>query len=390
MNKRLGFAVAALSLFCYGASEAGFSRSDVDEKKTENKDAAASGGEAPAAPSEGVKTDGGDTEKKDVSGDPVVLRIDGKEFRRSEVMEDAKLLPPQMLQGVSQENLFNMLLEQKMRNYLLVRYVKTLGIEESKDYKDEKSKMEEALLLRFYVIKHIAPKANVESTLKAEYTRYIAEYKKVKEYHINHIVVSTEEASKAVLADLNAGKDFGEVAKARSESPTKESGGDEGYIPLEAFPAEVKDKISALKKGEFTKEAIKMGNGFNFFKVVDTRDSAPMKYDEAKDMLRQLVLRKEMLAKVTELEKKAKIEKFREDGTSESADTAKSEEKKNETAPVAPVNEEKKAEEPAKAPEAPSTPAADEKKAEESKVPESTTAPAAPVPVPTTPVAPAA
>ena len=52
MNKRLGFAVAALSLFCYGASEAGFSRSDVDEKKTENKDAAASGGEAPAAPSE--------------------------------------------------------------------------------------------------------------------------------------------------------------------------------------------------------------------------------------------------------------------------------------------------------------------------------------------------
>ena len=234
--------------------------------------------------------------------------------------------------------------------------------------------MEEALLLRFYVIKHIAPKANVEATLKAEYTRYIAEYKKVKEYHINHIVVSTEDASKAVLADLNAGKDFGEVAKARSESPTKESGGDEGYIPLEAFPAEVKDKISALKKGEFTKEAIKMGNGFNFFKVVDIRDSTPMKYDEAKEMLKQLVLRKEMLAKVTELEKQAKIEKFREDGTSGSGDVAKSEEKKDETAST---TEEKKAEELTKASETTSAPATEEKKPEKAaKTPES--APAAP------------
>ena len=253
--------------------------------------------------------------KKPIVGDPIVLKIGSKEFHRSQIMEDARMLPPQMLQSVPPEKLFTMLQDQKIRNYLLIEHVKKLGLENTKEFREELERAREGLLIRMYIIRNIAPKAENEATLKARYAKYRAEYKSMKEYHLLHIMVSTEEAAKNIINELNNGKDFATLAKEKSEAPTKEAGGDGGFVPIDILPPELKSKIAGLKPGEFTKEPIKLDNGYNIFKVVEIRDSTPMKFEEAVDMLRQMVLRDEMTKVLNDLEKKASVTRFNEDGS---------------------------------------------------------------------------
>ena len=355
MKKNLIYAVAAVVFACSGTIDAGFLRKNVEKKEeiqVENKEigeaspnlstetsnvqvnptenatpaTVSSNPEVPASPAVEVPNSNPSVQeapavasnpepKKPIVGDPVVLKIGNKEFHRSQVMEDAKMLPPQMLQSVPSEKLFTMLQDQKVRNYLLIEHVKKLGLENSKEFREELEHAREGLLLRMYIIRNIAPKAENEATLKARYAKYRAEYKSMKEYHLLHIMVSTEDAAKNIINELNSGKDFATLAKEKSEAPTKEAGGDGGFVPVEILPPEIKSKVSPLKVGEYTKEAVKLENGFNIFKVTEIRDSTPMKFEEAVDMLRQMILRDEMTKVLNDLEKKADVKRFNEDGS---------------------------------------------------------------------------
>jgi peptidyl-prolyl cis-trans isomerase C len=164
-------------------------------------------------------------------------------------------------------------------------------------------------------MRELAPKAENESALKARYTKYLVEFKKGKEFQLAHIMVSGEEDAKAILGSIEKGADFSTLAKEKSVAPSKDKSGDEGYIPVDIMPAQIKDKIIILKVGEHTKEPIKTDNGFHIFKVVDIRDSSPQKYEDALPMLKQTIMHEEMMKLLDKLEKQVKVERFNEDGT---------------------------------------------------------------------------
>ncbi|MDR0677993.1 MAG: peptidylprolyl isomerase [Holosporaceae bacterium] len=265
------------------------------------------------APSAGASTS---TEKKKIAGDPIVLRINGKkEYRRSQILADMKAIPPQMVQGVSPDKLFELLRDQKSSTYLMIEQAKKAGLDHTKEFLDRLDQLKDELLGRMFLIKELAPKAENVSTLKARYTKYLVEFKKGKEFKIYHIMAASEKEINDVLASLGKGEDFSELAKSKSMAPSKDKGGEEGYIPVDLMPAQIKDKVILLKAGEYTKEFVKTENGYHLFKVADIRDTTPQKYEEALPMLKQLVMHEEMVKLIERLEKQAKVEKFNEDGT---------------------------------------------------------------------------
>ncbi|MDR2157764.1 MAG: peptidyl-prolyl cis-trans isomerase [Holosporaceae bacterium] len=256
------------------------------------------------------------SEKKKIVGDPVVLRINGKkEYRRSHILADMKMIPPQMIQGVSPDKLFEMLRDQRLKAYLMIEQAKKAGMDRTKEFFDRVEQLKEELLGRMFLMKELAPKTENESALKARYTKYLVEFKKGKEFKIYHIMTSTEAEIKEVLAALGKGEDFSKLAKQKSMAPSKEKDGEEGYIPVDIMPSQIKDKVILLKVGEYTKDFVKTENGFHVFKVGDIRDTTPQKYEEAVPMLKQLVLHEEMTKMLDRLEKQAKVERFNEDGT---------------------------------------------------------------------------
>jgi peptidyl-prolyl cis-trans isomerase C len=255
-------------------------------------------------------------EKKKIVGDPIVLKINGKkEYRRSQILADMKLVPPQMVQGISPDKLFAMLVTQKLNTYLMIEQARKAGLDRTKEFMERLERFKEELLGRTFLIRELAPKAENESALKARYTKYLVEFKKGRECKVFHIMLSTEKAAKEVLSSLAKGTDFSKLATEKSEAPSKSKGGEEGYIPLEMLPQEIKDKISSLKDGEYTKDFLKTENGFHIFKITDSRDTTPQKFEEAKDMLKQVIMHEEMMKLLERLEKQARVERFNEDGS---------------------------------------------------------------------------
>jgi peptidyl-prolyl cis-trans isomerase C len=340
MKIKLGCAAVVLSFFCCellygGALVKDFKKNKADtaeksnEVASENEDRDDSAEETAAnntaaerastAAASGTAATGSKTApapKKEIKGDPIVAKIGrSKEYRRSDVLKVIKSLPPQLTQGVPDDKLFAMCLDQLISSYLMVEQAKKAGMDKTKDFTERLENMKNDLLARMFLMKEVAPKAENDSALKARYTKYLVEFKKIKETQVYHIMLSSEDDAKAVIERLNKGEDFGKIAKEKSLAPSKEKGGEEGYIAISILPSPVKEKLEAIKKGEYTKEALKTDNGYHIFKLGDSRDTSPQKFEEIKDSLKQMIVQEEIMKLIDRLAKQFNVTRFNEDGS---------------------------------------------------------------------------
>jgi len=83
-----------------------------------------------------------------------------------------------------------------------------------------------------------------------------------------HILVKTEAEAKDVLAQLNSGKDFSELAKEKSIDPNAKRGGDLGKIHRGDLLPELDDAIRKLKPGQIS-DVIKSELGYHIFKRLE-------------------------------------------------------------------------------------------------------------------------
>ncbi len=68
---------------------------------------------------------------------------------------------------------------------------------------------------------------------------------------VRHILVEQEDEAADVLAELEAGADFADLAAERSIGPTGPNGGDLGCAPAASYVAEFADAVTAAEVGEF-------------------------------------------------------------------------------------------------------------------------------------------
>lgn len=276
---------------------------------------------APAAPKAVTPPSAPEKPKKEIKGDPVVARVGRlKEFHRSDVLRIMKGLPAQLTGGISHDRLFQMCLDQLVSSYLMVEQAKKAGLEKTKEYIEALEATKSDLLARQFLMKEVMPKADNESVLKARYAKYVVDFKSVKETQIFHIMMSNEKDAQEVIAKLDKGEDFKKLAKEKSMAPSKEKGGEEGYVAISMLPAQIKDTLEKLGKNGYTKKALEAGGAWHIFKVGDVRDSTHQSYEQIKDSLKQVIVQEEIMKLVARLMKQFNVTKFNEDGSALTAE----------------------------------------------------------------------
>lgn len=85
------------------------------------------------------------------------------------------------------------------------------------------------------------------------------------DYRALHIMVKTKAEAEAVKKELAAGKEFGELAKAKSAAPSAVIGGDLGYFNKGDFHPIFENAILALKVDQVS-DIIEVNGTFNLFK----------------------------------------------------------------------------------------------------------------------------
>ena len=171
------------------------------------------------------------------------------------------------------------------------------------------------------------------NTPTEEQTR--AEYEKIKaaqtddgkkmEYRVRHILIkldaagandpkkqkAAEQRAKAIVAELNKkfGKNFAELAKAKSEDEgTKNQGGELDWTDGSNLVKEFTDAMVKLEKGSYTKVPVKTRFGYHIILLEDVRPVQFPPYEQVKERVQQELIKQARDKKIEELRGAAKIE----------------------------------------------------------------------------------
>jgi peptidyl-prolyl cis-trans isomerase C len=143
--------------------------------------------------------------------------------------------------------------------------------------------------------------------VRAIYEKEAATVKPVERFRARHILVATEQEAKDIEARLKKGEKFAALAKAKSLDGSKDFGGDLGYFTADEMVAEFATAIRKMKKGQTT-GPVKTEFGWHIITLIDRKDGGPRPYEEVRDAIRLVLLRKAVQDTVDGLRKKAKIE----------------------------------------------------------------------------------
>lgn len=234
--------------------------------------------------------------------DAVVAKVGDLEIRQSELDLAVANLDPQ-LQQLPDEQKRVAALSGAIDVKLLAQGAAEEGLAETEDFQKRMEYIKDRELHNSYFRKHVVD-AVTDEEVKARYEKEIAALPKQEEVNARHILVKTEEEAKAVIADLDAGKDFAELAKAKSEDSNKDDGGDLGWFSKGRMVPEFEEAAFALEKGAYTKTPVQSQFGFHVIKLEDRRDVQPPALEQVEPQVRQLVMRDKYLALI----EKAKAE----------------------------------------------------------------------------------
>ncbi len=156
---------------------------------------------------------------------------------------------------------------------------------------------------------YIKDRAATEAELQSEYQAQIAAMPNT-EYRARHILVATEDAANKIIAQLQRGTAFAQLARSESlDEGSRGNGGDLDWFTHERMAEPFADAVASLKKGEFTRTPVQTSYGWHVIRLEDTRQVAPPTFESVKERVAQIVDAKKFQAYTEELLKAAKVEK---------------------------------------------------------------------------------
>jgi len=136
-----------------------------------------------------------------------------------------------------------------------------------------------------------------DEDLRNYYQTHAREFSAEEQVRIRHLFLAfppgagaSEEAGvlaegEKILARLAAGEDFAEIARQRSDGPSKAEGGDLGFVKKGTLKAELDKAAFALAAGKVS-GLVRTANGYHILKAEDRRNGGAKPLDEVKEAIR--------------------------------------------------------------------------------------------------------
>ncbi|WP_456406268.1 peptidylprolyl isomerase [Thiolapillus sp.] len=130
----------------------------------------------------------------------------------------------------------------------------------------------------------------------------------LQEYKVRHILVKEEQEAKDIIAALEKGEDFVELAKKHSLDSSKDAGGELGWVGRNQVVKPFGDAMASLEKGKHTTQPVQTQFGWHVIDILDVRTQEPPPLDQVKEQFKLQIQQQKLAQMVTELRSTAKIE----------------------------------------------------------------------------------
>lgn len=235
------------------------------------------------------------------TAETVVATVNGTQITLGQMIALRETLPEQY-QSLPEDVLFKGIMDQLVQQEVLRQSVTDLSPRDTASIEND---------LRGYVsgvaIQSIVQTAVTDEALQAAYDARFKDAVPQTEFNASHILVDTQEAAEKLKADLAAGADFAELAKANStDTGSGAAGGDLGWFGLGMMVKPFEDAVVAAKVGEVA-GPVQSDFGWHLILVKESRVAANPPLDQIRDELAAEIENAAVEAKLAELEGAATI-----------------------------------------------------------------------------------
>ena len=219
----------------------------------------------------------------DKDADFVVAMVAGKPITKGDVADSIRAMPVS-LASLGYKALFTRAMDELLRQKLAAASARKEGVDKDPVVLRRERSAAERVLAEAWLDRQ-ADAAVTEKSLRARYERDVAGKPGPEEVRARIILVPTEAEARALIAKLQAGADFADLARQSSKDMSAAQGGDIGYVPLAALSAEVGGAMFALAPGQVTAYPVRALPGYFVLRIEGRRQRATPTFDEARPAL---------------------------------------------------------------------------------------------------------
>ena len=199
-----------------------------------------------------------------------------------------------------------------VRNDLITREIlsqasKKKGFDKKADVMAQFELARQGILVNAYLQDFVATHPVTDDAIKKEYDS-IVKTMGSKEYKARHILVEKEDEAKSIIARLQKGEKFEELAKQSKDPGNKDRGGDLGWAAPSGYVKSFADALVKLEKGKFSAAPVHTEFGWHVIQLDDIRDLKHPGLDEVKPQIQQRLQQQILEKQIAELRAKAKVE----------------------------------------------------------------------------------
>lgn len=144
-----------------------------------------------------------------------------------------------------------------------------------------------------------------EEELKALYKEKVSAG---NEYKARHILVDSKEKAETLIAELDKGADFAELAKKHSTGPSGKNGGELGWFSPKSMVKPFAEAVTGMEKGSFTHEPVQTQFGWHIIELEDARETTPPPFEQVKPQLEMFVRNQRVQDYLAKLRKNAQVQ----------------------------------------------------------------------------------
>ncbi len=185
------------------------------------------------------------------------------------------------------------------------------GLKRKLDQEDQVAAAIELQRMKIIANAELAAMAEAIEPTEDELKALYEEVKKANsqtEYKARHILVEDEDEAKKLIAELDGGADFGELARKHSLGPTAKSGGELDWFDATQMVEPFAQTVAQMQVGSYTKQPVKTQFGWHVIRLDDSRKKEPPAFEDAKAQLTALAKRRQVSEKLDELRANAMVE----------------------------------------------------------------------------------
>lgn len=198
-------------------------------------------------------------------------------------------------------------LRDKMKDEMITRIVlsqqaRKKSLDKDEDVRAQRELNDLAVLSQAYLRDYAKGVEVDEGEMKSQYEKYLEEYD-AKEYRVRQILLESEDQAKEMIARIEKGEDFAELAKEHSIDPGASlNGGDLGWFRPDVFvDKRLSRAVEELSEGEYSSEPVQTRFGWHVVKV----EEGPRKvefptYEQLSEKWKQKMRDQAVMQKVNE------------------------------------------------------------------------------------------